>query len=293
MEKIDYKDINRFFTSVGLISIILSVIAPFLLFNESLNLLINIKEISGCYFSINDFINNQIQYVRTYFVIIKYMIPFLFLLGVSSLVYGIVRWNKRQMVDDKKSDIELIKIQQDIATNEEVKNKIKNKIELFSKEALKKTHTKDNGIINKIMTIEKEIEDVFCNYKTSLFSVYPRQKISKDLIADILLVSNDKHYSDRIVEYKYLKESFDENMVERMISTLQKEIVLYIKSIHRDVVPVLLFIYDSFLDDEIQRMKLLIADKILKEELSMQRLNMDFIQEKNIQNYDVRRVLLG
>src|SRR5689334_21822234 len=107
MNRIEFSDVNRFLASLGLISIGLAFFLPW--FVNQNNSILLIEEIKWKQLTPNaqDIIKKQQETLLTIDNILPYVSVGLIMIGFILLVWGIIRWSKRQTVLDKIQDEEL------------------------------------------------------------------------------------------------------------------------------------------------------------------------------------------
>jgi len=207
MEKIDYGDINKFLVSTGLVLISLSLVLPYLYLREDFGLYITTDQID----KLNETVKQLVLARQNQVIIIQKIIPWLcsllFCLGITSSTIGLKRWFKRQMQIDKKYDLDIQKLLLEIQslTPDEQVSKAKNEVQAIELEQMVDTASENitspeiqhspNAYL-KYLKVEKDITQVFRNFRSPNFEIYDQQKLGNRYELDLLLKATNKKYSD-------------------------------------------------------------------------------------------------
>lgn len=300
MEKIDYGDINKFLVSVGIVLIGLSILTPYLYLREDFGLYVELDKFE----KFQDPVKNLILSKQCQVTSIQKLIPWisigLFGLGLTSFIIGLIRWFKRQAKLDEKFDKELQKLNLEIValTPEEKEEKAKqevNEIEKIDQTPVtqqKVTQSSHFDYVQSYMRIEQNIADVFISYQSLNFDILPQQKIGNRYEIDILLKAKTKNYLDRIVEIKYFKNRLPNQILRDILNRLNTQISYYNQASNRRSIPVLLIVYNKEMinADSILKFRNRIIDES-QDIPNLERLKIEFIEENEIQKFDVRRII--
>jgi len=146
--------------------------------------------------------------------------------------------------------------------------------------------------VRNYMNVEKSVSEVFTNYNSSNFDVLSQQRIGNRFEIDILLKSKTEKYLDRIIEIKYFKNQLPLKIIRDIIIRLNTQISFYVEASKRGVIPVLLIVYNK---ESISAENLFkFQNRIIDESQglpNMARLKIEFIEENEIQKFDVRRII--
>ncbi|MCB0541546.1 MAG: hypothetical protein KDE33_28830 [Bacteroidetes bacterium] len=299
MQKIDYGDINKFLVSIGLVLIALAVLTPYLYLKEDFGLYIEQSKIDQMQEPIKELITEKQNQVIKFQTFIPWVSLSFFLLGLTSTIIGLVRWFKRQSKIDEKFDKELQKLDLEITslTPEEKEEKAKQEVEeiesveqqVATSPVVKSSHS---DYVKVYMQIEKGLTEVFENFKSPNFDVLSQQRIGNRYEIDILLQAKTKRFLDRIVEIKYFKNRLSLKIIRDTIYRLNTQISYYNQASNRRVVPVLLIVYskDTTTAEDILRFQNRITDES-QDIPNLDRLKIEFIEENEIKNFDVRRII--
>ncbi len=237
MNKIEFSDINKFLTSLGLIFIGAAVLLPWFI-NQNIDFVVLEQDkIDKTTATAKTIIANQQDYLLFVSQHLNCIVAVLIGLGLLFLVTGIYRWKKRQYVIDE-------------IQNEELKSK---KLLNISKEEKKEIleNEIDSSIDNKSITVQKyiDIENLVflklapyykVNYETS-------QNIRiNQFNYDIILKSKYiERREDLILEVKYFDKLPPYKRLLEAINRLLLGINNYENTQGRKVTPVMLLIFSS------------------------------------------------
>jgi hypothetical protein len=299
-EKIDYGDINKFLVSIGLVLIALAVLTPYLYLKEDFGLYIEQSKIDQMQEPIKELITDKQNQVIKFQGFVPWVSLSFFLLGLASTIIGLVRWFKRQSKIDEKFDKELQKLDLEITslTPEEKEEKAKQEVEEIESVEQQVTPTTvarpstHSDYVKAYMQIEKGLTDVFENYKSPNFDVLSQQRLGNRFAIDILLQAKTKRFLDRIVEIKYFRNRLSPKIIRDTIYRLNTQVSYYNQASNRRVVPVLLIVYskDSTTAEDILKFQNRIIDDS-QDIPNLDRLKVEFIEENEIEKFDVRRII--
>ena len=165
MNKIEFSDINKFFTSLGLILIGLSILLPWFINQNEKILLIDKSKIDNLSPAAKEIVIKQQYYLLTLNTWLPWIILTLIVVGIVLLIYGLSKWKVRQEVIDKIQDEELKSKQQQNLSPEERKAIKENELEETKPEDI-------NSAVRKYISIEDRIYSKLLpyyqvNYNTS------------------------------------------------------------------------------------------------------------------------------
>ena len=244
MNKIEFSDVNRFITSLGLIFIGLAFFLPWFLIQNNSILTIEQLEINKLTPIAKKTIESQQETIFVINNIFPYVSIFLIILGLFLLAFGIWKWNKRQTIIDKIQDEEL--------KSKEIQNlSSQDKRELIADEIATSETDDNNEIENVSQNIDNYIEienQIFLQinqgYKNR-FTLTQNVKIG-DYYYDIILKSkNLETNNDRIVEIKFYKNRLEIDKLKDTLTRLVISAKNYDTTFKRRTLPFLLIIYNG------------------------------------------------
>lgn len=300
MNKIDYGDINKFLVSIGIVLIGLAVLTPYFYLKEDFGLYLEQESFEKLQEPIKILISDKQEIVIQIQKFIPCVSIAILVLGLLSIIVGLVRWFKRQSKLDEKFDKEIKKLDLEIEslTPEEKERKALKEVTEIEQEEKKqevlqteKAQPKNEAIQN-YLRVENDIFKLFQNYKSLNFDILPQQKIGNRFEIDLLLKAKTKKFSDRIIEIKYFKNQLPLTILNKTIYQLNTYISYYKEAANRPVIPILLIVYNdkAISADNIIEYKKRIF-KYAKDIPNLVRLKVEFIEESNIGNFDIQTIL--
>lgn len=296
MQKIDYSDINKFLVSFGLILIVLAGLIPYLYYKEDFGIYLSQCQINNLETNAKSLFINKRNTIIQIQLILPWISLSLTLIGIVSIIIGLIRWFKRQAKIDEKFDKEIEKLSLEIRslTPEEQEQKAKEEaaeIEIAEIEIAENLNSRISESYNKYIKIEKSISNTFSKYDSKNFKVLFEQKIGNRFSFDILLKAINEKYSDRIIEIKYFKSHLSYSIIEKTLLQLESAAVYYKQAARKQVVPVLLIIYNNKIEEKnISSIKSRLLN-LSQNSYGLKRLKVEFIKETEIENFDVKKVL--
>ena len=213
MRNIDFSDIHKFVVSIGLVLIFLAILIPWLFFKEKFDLLLNVSEIKQMTEAAQDLINYRQQVLLITVKFLPYLSITMFIVGVILVIFGLIKWNKKQIIFDEHQVILLSKTKKEIESmsyveksksvleesNQDYGIGMDNSVE--SPETFNK-YKSQQIIISKYLDIESNIlKSVEKSYSIH-YGILSNMRVG-NLEYDIILNSNSG--KDVILEIKYLK----------------------------------------------------------------------------------------
>jgi hypothetical protein len=301
MHKIEYGDINKFLVSIGIVLIALSILTPYFYLKEDFGLYLEQEAIKKYEEPIRQIITKKQEQVIFLQKIIPKVSLGLFLLGLISSSIGLFRWLKRQSKIDEKFDKEIKRLDLEIEslTPEEKEEKAKKEAQEIELEETQtetlspsKSIPTSTSIYTDYIRVEQDVIEIFENYKSPNFEVMSQQRLGKKFEIDLLLKAKNKSYSDRIVEIKYFRKKLPLSIINKALSQLNTYISYYKNATNKQVIPVLLVVYnkENVNPSDIAKFN----DKISNYSQDiphLKRLKVEFIPQDEINSFDVRRLL--
>jgi hypothetical protein len=292
MQKIDYGDINKFLVSIGL-----AILSPYFYLKEDFGINIDSEQILKFDEPVKQFISNKQNQVIAIQKIIPWTSLSLIIIGLISMIVGLVRWFKRQAKIDEKFDKEIQKLDLEIETltPEEKVEKAKQEveeIELAEKLETIQTPNMTNKPYLDYMKIEQSLYSRFQNLNSPNFEIFSEQKLGNRFYIDLLLKANSKKFSDRIIEIKYFKNQLPISSFKKAIHQLNTYLSYYKKTTNKLVLPVLLIVYkeENITDRKIENIRKQIAEFSI-DIPNMSRLKVEFIKENELEIFDIGKLL--
>ena len=292
MEKIEYGDINKFLVSTGIVFITLSALIPYFYLKEDFGIYLSSADISKLEAPVRTLILDKQSKV----IFIQQIIPWISLafltIGLIAVIIGLVRWSRRQQKIDEKFDKEILKLDLEIEslTPEERIEKAKNEareIELAEQIANQVAEIqtgRPNNTHLEYLEIERTIYKMFNDVKSKNFDILTDQKLGNRFYIDAIFKATNTKFADRIVEIKYFKKHLSMNILAQSVHQLNTYATYYKTNSYKNVVPVLLVVYNSNLIslENVEKAK----SEIMEFAVSLpnlKRLKVEFIDKDKVQ----------
>lgn len=285
MNKIEFSDLNKFLTSIGLIFIGIAILLPWYVNQNSTLITLEEDKIGNYTSDSQTIITNQQQYLLFISQNILCIVIVLLVIGFGLLTWGIVRWRDRQSVRDEKENAELDALKKRAMSSKEKEAIIEGEIE------------SDTPIENKTETIQKylNIENLIY-FKIS--EHYRVNYINSQNIKigtynyDILMKSrNIEVRGDIILEIKYISNQLNYGQFMYHINTFLSSISHYetTQMSQKRVTPIIIFVLEGekIATANSYKEKLRSYGKELRNNLRI-----NFIDEKEISSMDAPRFIV-
>lgn len=251
MNRIEFSDVNRFLASLGLISIGLAFFLPWFVNQNNSLLLIDQDKLEKLTPAAQKIVAKQQNTLLTINNILPIVSIGLIILGFGLLIWGIIRWTKRQTVLDKIQDEELrTKEIQNLSTKEK-RDLIETEIVKTEEDLTQKTSVEEMQLeIDSYIQIENSI---FLQLSENLKTRYvPTQNVRiGNFDYDIILKSKDLNsYRDRIVEIKFFKNSLTYSNIKDAATKLILACNHYQDSFKRKTLGILIIVHTEKEYDE-------------------------------------------
>lgn len=294
MQKIEYGDINKFFVSIGLILIGLSILSPYLYLKEDFGIYLSQTDFDSLQDSVKELVldkQNKVKKLQSLFFCIPIILS---VSGILFLVIGLYRWFNRQQKIDEKFDIELDKLKLELKslTQEEREEKVMQEVQEIELEKKTEPNEIQKKVFSKYIEIEESITEIFKNYNSKNFEILSQQRMGNKFEIDILLRAKNKGFADRIVEIKYFNGKISESIINSTLHRLSSYVTYYKQATNKVVVPVLIIVYHL---KDVGKTGLLETEVMITSRKSdfpnLKRLKTQFIEENSIDKFDVKKVL--
>lgn len=302
MEKVQYGDVNRFLVSMGLVLILLSLALPYFYLTNDFGLYIEESKIKQFTLPVQNLICDK----QRLLIKIQGFIPgtsiSLFIIGVITLIAGLWRWFRRQAQIDKKENLDIQKLELEInkLTPEEKIEKAQNEVQAIEvaeiiEEKRKNPNSKieTDQKVSNYLDIEKRVIDHFKNYKSTNFEIMDNVKVAGRFWIDILLEAKTAEFSDRIIKIRFSRGKLNYSFIKDTLSQIDKYNSFYLRFYNRKVVPILIIIFTDESNATVQQLREL-AQKVRSDSDnydSLKRLQTHFVNEKDIETFDVQNLL--
>lgn len=251
MNKIEFSDVNRFLASLGLISIGLAFFLPWFVNQNNSLLIIEQDKIQKLTPAAQQIVTKQQNTLLTLNNVLPTVSIGLIVVGFILLIWGIIRWTKRQTVLDKIQDEELRAKEIQNLSSQEKRDLLETEIEKTEEDLPVKTNEADRQLeIDSYIQIENSIFlQLSQNFKTNYT---PSQNVRIGSFEyDIILKSKDlTQYKDRIIEIKFFKNQLIYSNIKDAATKLILACNHYEENFKRRTFAILIIVYSEEEFDE-------------------------------------------
>jgi hypothetical protein len=251
MNKIEFSDVNRFLASLGLISIGLAFFLPWFVNQNNSLLIIEQDKIQKLTPAAQQIVTKQQNTLLTLNNVLPTVSIGLIFVGFILLIWGIIRWTKRQTVLDKIQDEELRAKEIQNLSSQEKRDLLETEIEKTEEDLPVKSNEADRQLeIDSYIQIENSIFlQLSQNFKTNFT---PSQNVRIGSFEyDIILKSKDlTQNKDRVIEIKFFKNQLTYTNIKDAATKLILACNHYEENFKRRTFAILIIVYSEEEFDE-------------------------------------------
>ncbi len=308
-DKIEYSDLYKFLTSIGLILIGVSLLLPWLFLKQEYNLNLSIKEYSELTIEAKSLYLDKINYINQLIILLPWISGIILSSGIWSFVYGLNNWYKRQGILDKTNNLNLIKLQTEIKplNIEEVQSKAEKEVdsEITSgdSEFSENTYPKPESLAElseikaqqsiKLLDIERDIFQRLIEYNTFEYKVQQNMKLANKYEIDIMLTSfNSSKIPDKLIQIKYFQNQLSMQIVRDTAAQLKRAYNYYISATKRNATAKVILIYKTGIANEEQMQRFNAALNSLREDYQNSPLTIGLFDDQAAFNLGIKELIL-
>jgi hypothetical protein len=268
LNKVEFSDLYKFLTSVGLIIMASAVLIPWLFMKQEIGLLISETEYNGLIESSKNLTDRRIQLGLIITKAIPYISGILFALGILISGIGLWNWKKKQDTVDETDLLKLTELKAKIKEldSDEIDEKAEQEVRQEIQAEIDKTEKKDKPAVTEenieelkanLIDMEKFFYDKIVNFNSFNYNVKSNVKIDNKYEVDIALTPLNKKYRDSFIEIKYLQSKLTLTVVQDAFRNLNKVHGHFFNTTKKYANKILIIVYKSDIADaeEIKRFK--------------------------------------
>ncbi len=254
--KIEYGDLYKFISSVGIMIIISPFVIAWFFLKEPFSWMLARMELSSLSENAQNF--TIIREELLLFIISNIRIYFILsiLVGIFMILVGIFLWVKRQRELDRNQTLINNKLEQelkDMSPKEIAENQVNSIEESYEKEVSNKIDNADNlkiksepnffykSNISEYVLIEDRVYNLFYELYNSKYAILKNKKIAK-FEYDLILQNREPSKSDIIVEIKYMKSSFSRSRLIELKEKMEAYKSIYFNTLGKDVTAIIIIV---------------------------------------------------
>lgn len=305
LNKVEFSDLYKFLTSVGLIIIASSFLIPWLFMKQEIGLLISESEYNELVESSKNLTDNRIKLGLFITKAIPYISGILFVIGTVISSIGISKWKKKQDTVDETDQLKLTELKAKIKEldsteiEQKAEDEVKREISLPSDkpEIDEKTEVEENQSINieKLKSNLIDMENLFfkkiVDFNSFVYEPKSNIKIDNKFETDILLKSLDlKKYPDILIEVKYIQNKLKFSIVQDAFRNLMNAYSHLFKT-RKSIITYLIIVYkhDIAESDEINRFLSAVNDYSKKFSSNIYRFLI--MNDNEASNFDIKKII--
>ena len=265
--KIEFSDLYKFLTSIGLLFIVSAFIIPWLLINQNTGLFISQAEYNLLLEKSKELVIERISFSLFIIQILPWISGALLIIGIILTFFGLRKWKKKQkMVDETDMyNLDILKAKilspkdADAKAEKEIKEQIQsdeNQSEISKNESSKIENIEE--LKTNLKGVEKIFFDKIREYNSFKYEPQFNVRLDDNYEVDILLKSTipTKHL-DRYVEIKYQQNRLNMEYFKKSFGSVVKLMNYVHSKTRKRERGYLIFIYKENIADikEIERFK--------------------------------------
>lgn len=301
LNKIEFSDLYKFLTSIGLLFIVSAFIIPWLLINQDTGLFIKQEEYNSLLENSKELVNNRIYFSLSILKILPWLSGILLIIGITLTIFGLKNWKEKQKLVDETDlynlDILKAKILSPKDADAKAEKEIKEQIE--SDENQSETSKNESSNIENIEElkdnlkgVEKLFFDKIIEYNSFKYEAQFNVRLDDNYEVDILLKSTIvTKYLDRYVEIKYQQNRLSMEYFKKSFGSVVKLMnYVHTKTKKRER-GYLIFIYKDDIADrkEIDRFKSA-ANQYLSQFKSIDIVT-EILSYQEVEKYDISKIV--
>lgn len=286
-DKVEFSDLYKFKTSIGLIIIVLGVILPWFFLRQDSELIISYEDYYNLIPESKALFDKKLNLSSNIIELIPYFSLALIILGILLTILGYSKWYSKQKIADATEQINYdnlkggIKAQSSDEIKENANNDVKEEENYKSDQevldedkldaensAINVTNNEEEKpsqekLTNNLISMENLFLDKITSYNSFNYKIQSKVKIAKIYEVDFLLNAfNTKKYNDLIIEIKYLQSKLSMQLVRDSFNKGMAIHANYHNLTKRNNVFILIIIYNENIanESELARFKKAIQD---------------------------------
>lgn len=320
-DKVEFSDLYKFKTSIGLILIGLGIILPWLFLKQDGELLITYEEYYNLIPESKTLFDKKLSLTSEIIALLPFISLFFIFVGIILTILGYYKWNTKQKIADATEKINYdnlkagIKSQSGIEILATADKDVKDELKYKSDEELLnelKNEVQPNKEVNndsekgRIEHIEKPIEELKDNlinmeklflekitlYNSFNYKVKSQVKVANTYEVDFLLNAFDtKKHKDLIIEIKYLQSKLTMQLIRDAFNKGMHIHSLYYNSTKRSNRFILIVVYKEDIagKEELSRFLKAIDEYIL--EINSNTHKIILMSDKEVENYEIQNII--
>lgn len=311
LNKVEFSDLYKFLTSVGLIIIASSLLIPWLFMKQEIGFLISESEYKELIDSSKNLTDKRIQLGLFITNAIPYISGVLFILGLLISGVGLWNWKKKQEAVDETDFLKLTELRAKIKEldSQEIDEKAEQEVREEIQAELEEPETTNKQVITEkesqpvvteenieelkanLIDMEKLFYDKIIKFNSFNYNAKSNVKLDNKYEIDIALTPINNKYRDVFVEIKYLQNKLTISIVQDAYRNLNKVHTHFFNTSKKVATKVLIIVYKSDIAhlDEIKRFKIGIQDYF--KQFKLTHFKYYVLSEEEARNFNIQAIV--
>ena len=306
--KVEFSDLYKFLTSIGLVIIAAAFIIPWLFMRQDMSIVLSAEDYNQLADSSKELTDKRISLNTRVVNTLPWLSLTLLMIGSAIIGFGISKWKKKQDVVDESEKLKLAKLRAEVEPLEpsEIQDKANNEIEeeinaisdISEIAELKKESGAVNVTINKTLmrTNLLDMENLFfqkiIDYNTFEYNPASNVKIGNKYEVDLLLNSyNIKKNPDILIEIKYLQNNLSIQLIRDAYKRLRQTFSFYVNSTKRNSKMILIVVYKSNIANEEEILRFLKANQDFEKEVNYHLFKLMVMSDDQAADYNIEQII--
>lgn len=304
LNKIEFSDLYKFLTSVGLIIIASALLIPWLFLKQEIGLLISQSEYNELLESSKKLTDNRIVLGLIVTKSIPYISGILFVLGIMISVIGLSKWKKKQDTVDETDQLKLTELKakiKELDSNEidqkaeqEVRDEISSNSEINLEENIDKKEEQKNRIQilkSNLINMENLFFQKIMDFNSFIYEPKSNVKIDNQFEIDILLNSvNIAKYPDILIEVRYIQNKLKFSIVQEAFRNLNRAHQSLYKT-RKKIITYLIIVYKHDVAEQSEISRFITAVNEYEAKYNNARYNFFVMDDNEAKNFDIKKII--
>ncbi|XOV69061.1 MAG: hypothetical protein ACFHU9_07705 [Fluviicola sp.] len=301
LNRIEFSDLYKFLTSVGLIFIAAAFLLPWLFMKEGIGIAISNSEYNDLIIESKNLTDKRIALSSFVISSIPWISGALFLGGGFLVGFGLFHWKKKQNRVDETEELNLTELRTKIQrlNTSEIREKAEQEVteEISSTSDITENEIKVEQpdietLKNNLIDMEGLFFEKIIAFNTFDFKPNSNVKIVDGREVDILLHSyNIKRLPDVLIEIKYLQNKLSMQLIRDSYKKFRETHSKYVVSAKRNAKMKFIIVYKEDIANLEEINRFVSACNLLEKEINYQALKFFVLTESQAKDFDIKQLL--
>lgn len=296
-DKLEFSDLYKFITSIGLIIIGSAFLLPWLFMKNELGIELSTEDYNNLITEAKTLADQRISLNLAIVRLIPWISVFLFLIGLGMTVLGLIKWKKKQAIVDQSEDLRLAELRYKVESmspkeaKEKAKEEVDEEIKIDSKSKVE-TDAQKSKAVEKLIDMENLFLRKIENFNSFNYEVKQNAKITKEHSVDILLQAlNKKTCDDIMIDIKFIQNQLNITFVKESYTRFRAAHSNYTYMTKRNTKMKFIVVYKNDIADEDQINRFKSACQVLEKEINLPSFRLYLMSETEALNFDIKKII--